>query len=188
MGTLNWSVAFLCFFSLPFVYCVCSWHCDELTITLLKASNVSFPFFKSEAIICLNFYNLWSAERATTKPCATREHSSNYLENFDFLMSFLNLLKTTEVFLDKLPSRYSLNLLLSWKQGITRCVNEVGIGFMMAPIYHPAMKVVRPVRKKLKVKTVFNILGPMLNPARVSYAVVGVYSEDLVSLFIELKS
>lgn len=61
-------------------------------------------------------------------------------------------------------------------------MNEVGIGFMMAPIYHPAMKVVRPVRKKLKVKTVFNILGPMLNPARVSYAVVGVYSEDLVSL------
>lgn len=66
-------------------------------------------------------------------------------------------------------------------------MNEAGIGFMMAPIYHPAMKVVSPVRKKLKVKTVFNILGPMLNPARVPYAVVGVYSKDLVSL-LELKS
>ncbi|XP_071903765.1 anthranilate phosphoribosyltransferase, chloroplastic isoform X1 [Coffea arabica] len=55
-----------------------------------------------------------------------------------------------------------------------------GIGFMMSPIYHPAMKIVRPIRKKLKVKTVFNILGPMLNPARVPYAVVGVYTEDLV--------
>ncbi|KAL5544180.1 hypothetical protein UlMin_007964 [Ulmus minor] len=65
-------------------------------------------------------------------------------------------------------------------EGVTRCVNEVGIGFMMAPIYHPAMKAVRPVRKKLKVKTVFNVLGPMLNPARVPYAVVGVYAEDLV--------
>lgn len=60
-------------------------------------------------------------------------------------------------------------------------MNEAGIGFMMAPMYHPAMKIVSPVRKKLKVKTVFNILGPMLNPARVPYAVVGVYTEDLVS-------
>lgn len=60
------------------------------------------------------------------------------------------------------------------------CIEEAGIGFMMAPQYHPAMKVVAPVRKKLKVKTVFNILGPMLNPAQVSHAVVGVYHEDIV--------
>ncbi|XP_050260716.1 anthranilate phosphoribosyltransferase, chloroplastic-like [Quercus robur] len=65
-------------------------------------------------------------------------------------------------------------------EGVTRCVNEGGIGFMMAPRYHPAMKIVSPVRKKLKVKTVFNILGPMLNPSRVPFAVVGVYKEDLV--------
>ncbi|XP_028769926.1 anthranilate phosphoribosyltransferase, chloroplastic-like [Neltuma alba] len=65
-------------------------------------------------------------------------------------------------------------------EGIIRCVNETGIGFMMSPKYHPAMKIVRPIRRKLKVKTVFNILGPMLNPARVPYAVVGVYAEDLV--------
>ncbi|KAI3871473.1 hypothetical protein MKW98_011528 [Papaver atlanticum] len=65
-------------------------------------------------------------------------------------------------------------------EGIKRCVQEAGIGFMMSPIYHPAMKIVGPVRKKLKVRTVFNILGPMLNPAQASYAVVGVYKEDLV--------
>ncbi|XVF09314.1 hypothetical protein REPUB_Repub07fG0081900 [Reevesia pubescens] len=65
-------------------------------------------------------------------------------------------------------------------EGVTTCVNKAGIGFMMSPKYHPAMKIVSPVRKKLKIKTVFNILGPMLNPASVSYAVVGVYSEDLV--------
>ncbi|XP_068309048.1 anthranilate phosphoribosyltransferase, chloroplastic-like [Pyrus communis] len=65
-------------------------------------------------------------------------------------------------------------------EGVTRCVNEAGIGFMMAPKYHPAMHIVHPVRKKLKVKTVFNILGPMLNPARVPFAVVGVYKDDLV--------
>ncbi|KAH7528448.1 hypothetical protein FEM48_Zijuj05G0073200 [Ziziphus jujuba var. spinosa] len=65
-------------------------------------------------------------------------------------------------------------------EGVKRCINEAGIGFMMAPIYHPAMKIVRPIRKKLKVKTVFNILGPMLNPANVPFAVVGVYTDDLV--------
>ncbi|CAI0547401.1 unnamed protein product [Linum tenue] len=65
-------------------------------------------------------------------------------------------------------------------EGVSRCVKEAGIGFMMAPRYHPAMKVVSPVRKKLKVKTIFNILGPMLNPARVPYAVVGVFREELV--------
>ncbi|KAI5056730.1 hypothetical protein GOP47_0028548 [Adiantum capillus-veneris] len=65
-------------------------------------------------------------------------------------------------------------------KGVAKCVNEVGVGFMMAPKYHPAMKVVAPVRRSLKVKTVFNILGPMLNPARVPYAVVGVYHANLV--------
>ncbi|XP_061336672.1 anthranilate phosphoribosyltransferase, chloroplastic [Gastrolobium bilobum] len=65
-------------------------------------------------------------------------------------------------------------------QGVKKCVNEAGIGFMMSPKYHPAMKIVRPVRKKLKIKTVFNILGPMLNPAQAPFAVVGVYTEDLV--------
>nr|AFK40049.1 unknown [Lotus japonicus] len=65
-------------------------------------------------------------------------------------------------------------------QGVKKCVNEARIGFMMAPKYHPAMKIVRPVRKKLKIRTVFNILGPMLNPAGAPFAVVGVYTEDLV--------
>ncbi|CAH9104409.1 unnamed protein product [Cuscuta europaea] len=65
-------------------------------------------------------------------------------------------------------------------EGVKKCVNEAGIGFMMSPIYHPAMKIVSPVRKKLKVKTIFNILGPMLNPARVPFAVIGVSKENLV--------
>ncbi|KAJ6418233.1 hypothetical protein OIU84_001595 [Salix udensis] len=65
-------------------------------------------------------------------------------------------------------------------EGVSRCVNEAGIGFMMSPKYHPAMKIVSPVRKKLKIKTIFNILGPMLNPASVPFAVVGVFHEDLV--------
>lgn len=53
---------------------------------------------------------------------------------------------------------------------------------MFAPRYHPAMKAVAPVRKALKIKTAFNILGPMLNPSRAPYSIVGVYHENLVSL------
>ncbi|EFJ12340.1 hypothetical protein SELMODRAFT_425447 [Selaginella moellendorffii] len=67
-----------------------------------------------------------------------------------------------------------------YEKGIARCVKEAGIAFMMAPKFHPAMKVVGPVRKSLKVKTVFNILGPLLNPARVPHQIVGVYSKSLV--------
>ncbi|PSR87567.1 Anthranilate phosphoribosyltransferase, partial [Actinidia chinensis var. chinensis] len=66
-------------------------------------------------------------------------------------------------------------------EGVKTCVEEVGIGFMMSPKYHPAMKIVAPVRKVLRVKTVFNILGPMLNPATVPFAVVGVHKEDIVN-------
>ncbi|XP_034708216.1 anthranilate phosphoribosyltransferase, chloroplastic-like [Vitis riparia] len=66
-------------------------------------------------------------------------------------------------------------------EGVKKCVEEVGIGFMMSPKYHGAMKIFAPVRKKLGVKTVFNILGPMLNPARVPFAVVGVYEDSMVT-------
>ncbi|KAL3629197.1 DNA topoisomerase 2-associated protein pat1 [Castilleja foliolosa] len=66
-------------------------------------------------------------------------------------------------------------------EGVRACVEQVGIGFMMSPNYHPAMKTFAPVRRKLGVKTVFNILGPMLNPARVPFSVVGVFKEDMVS-------
>lgn len=66
-------------------------------------------------------------------------------------------------------------------EGVKTCVDEVGIGFMLSPKYHPAMKIVAPVRRKLGVKTVFNILGPMLSPARIPFAVVGVYKEDIVT-------
>uniref|UniRef100_A0A0D6R779 anthranilate phosphoribosyltransferase n=1 Tax=Araucaria cunninghamii TaxID=56994 RepID=A0A0D6R779_ARACU len=66
-------------------------------------------------------------------------------------------------------------------EGVEQCIREVGIGFIMASNYHPAMRLVAPVRKALKVKTIFNVLGPMLNPARVRHAVVGVYHESLVA-------
>jgi len=66
--------------------------------------------------------------------------------------------------------------------GIERCLEEASIAFMFAPNFHPAMKNVVPVRKALGVRTVFNILGPMLNPAATGRGLIGVYSEAMVGL------
>ncbi len=59
-------------------------------------------------------------------------------------------------------------------------VEEIGIGFMFAPAFHPAMKQVAPVRRELGVRTVFNLMGPLINPARVDAQLVGLYSPALV--------
>jgi len=65
---------------------------------------------------------------------------------------------------------------------ITRSVAEVGIGFMFAPNHHPAMKNVAPVRKELGVRTLFNILGPLTNPAQAPNILMGVFHSDLVGI------
>jgi anthranilate phosphoribosyltransferase len=57
---------------------------------------------------------------------------------------------------------------------VARCVNEVGIGFMYAPAYHPAMRFVGPTRREIGVRTVFNILGPLTNPAGARHQLIGV--------------
>ena len=58
--------------------------------------------------------------------------------------------------------------------GVTRCIDEVGIGFCFAPRFHPAMRHAGPVRRELGVPTVFNFLGPLANPARARFQVIGV--------------
>ena len=65
---------------------------------------------------------------------------------------------------------------------IARCIAEVGIGFMFAPNHHPAMKNVAPVRKELGVRTIFNILGPLTNPASAPNILMGVFHPDLVGI------
>ena len=65
---------------------------------------------------------------------------------------------------------------------IAACVAEVGIGFMFAPNHHPAMKNVAPVRKELGIKTIFNILGPLTNPAGAPNILMGVFHADLVGI------
>ncbi len=64
-----------------------------------------------------------------------------------------------------------------------RCIDEVGICFMFAPNHHPAMKYVGSVRKLIGIRTIFNMLGPLLNPASVKNQLVGVYSEDVFNLY-----
>ena len=67
---------------------------------------------------------------------------------------------------------------------IARCIAEVGVGFMFAPNHHPAMKNVAPVRKELGVRTIFNILGPLTNPAGAPNILMGVFHPDLVGIQI----
>ncbi|MFZ2738811.1 MAG: anthranilate phosphoribosyltransferase [Burkholderiaceae bacterium] len=65
---------------------------------------------------------------------------------------------------------------------IARCIAQVGVGFMFAPNHHPAMKNVAPVRKELGIKTLFNILGPLTNPAAAPNILMGVFHSDLVGI------
>ncbi|WP_332827877.1 anthranilate phosphoribosyltransferase [Ramlibacter sp.] len=74
-----------------------------------------------------------------------------------------------------------LNIHLS-PEAIAKCIQETGIGFMFAPNHHPAMKNVAPVRKELGVRTIFNILGPLTNPAGAPNILMGVFHPDLVGI------
>mmetsp|Transcript_34320 Transcript_34320/g.58245 ORF Transcript_34320/g.58245 Transcript_34320/m.58245 type:complete len:299 (-) Transcript_34320:46-942(-) len=68
---------------------------------------------------------------------------------------------------------------------IVECVEQCGIAFLFAPINHPAMKAVAPIRKQLGIRTCFNILGPMTNAASAQRAVIGVFHEELLELMAE---
>jgi anthranilate phosphoribosyltransferase len=71
---------------------------------------------------------------------------------------------------------------------IAACLEEVGIAFLFAPAMHSAMKYVQTARRELRLRTVFNLLGPLTNPARATCQVVGVYSADLVEKLAEALS
>jgi anthranilate phosphoribosyltransferase len=65
---------------------------------------------------------------------------------------------------------------------VARAITETGIGFMFAPMHHPAMKVVAPVRREMGVRTIFNILGPLTNPVGATNVLMGVFHPDLVGI------
>ncbi|BFI94868.1 MAG: anthranilate phosphoribosyltransferase [Rhodanobacter sp.] len=69
---------------------------------------------------------------------------------------------------------------------VAQCLDETGIGFMFAPNHHPAMKVVAPVRKEMGVRTLFNILGPLTNPAGAPNILMGVFHPDLVGIQVRV--
>ena len=71
-------------------------------------------------------------------------------------------------------------------QDVARCLDSTGIGFMFAPIHHPAMQQVAPVRRELGVRTLFNILGPLTNPAGAENILMGVFHPDLVGIQVRV--
>lgn len=71
-------------------------------------------------------------------------------------------------------------------EGISRCLAEAGIGFMFAPAHHPAMKHVGPTRVEMGTRTIFNLLGPLSNPAGVTRQMVGVYSKAWLTPLAEV--
>src|ERR1044071_7269242 len=77
------------------------------------------------------------------------------------------------------------NIMLSPAQ-VAACIEECGIGFMFAPSHHGAMKHAAPVRKELGVRTIFNILGPLTNPAGAQNQLIGVFHPDLVGIHVRV--
>jgi anthranilate phosphoribosyltransferase len=71
---------------------------------------------------------------------------------------------------------------------VETCFKETGMAFMFAPLFHPAMKYVMPARKSLGIRTFFNILGPLMNPAGVKRQVVGAYNQEIAEKCIQILS
>ncbi|MBU0628344.1 MAG: anthranilate phosphoribosyltransferase [Nanoarchaeota archaeon] len=82
-------------------------------------------------------------------------------------------------------SALGININLEPKK-VEQCIDEVGIGFMFAPTFHSSMKYAIGPRKELGIRTIFNILGPLTNPAEAPYELMGVFSESLVEPMAEV--
>jgi anthranilate phosphoribosyltransferase len=71
-------------------------------------------------------------------------------------------------------------------ESVGRCIDEAGIGFLYAPLLHEAMRYVSLARREMKIRTVFNLLGPICNPAQATAQVLGVYNEDLTEVMAQV--
>lgn len=82
-----------------------------------------------------------------------------------------------------------LGLSLPWEPETARkTLAETGFTFLFAPAYHPSMKAIAPVRRSLAARTIFNVVGPLANPARVGYLVVGAFSEEMAATMAQTLS
>jgi anthranilate phosphoribosyltransferase len=81
--------------------------------------------------------------------------------------------------------KLGVNLNISTKQ-VEECTKQIGIGFMYAPFFHGAMKYAAPVRKTIGIRTIFNILGPLANPAHATCQVLGVYDKRLTEIMAKV--
>ena len=68
---------------------------------------------------------------------------------------------------------------------VAQCIEQTGIGFMFAPNHHPAMRHISPIRRELGVRTLFNMIGPLSNPANATYTLMGVYSRELLPVMAQ---
>ena len=73
-------------------------------------------------------------------------------------------------------------------EAATQCLIDCGFAFLFAPYFHPAMKAIAPVRQAMGVRTVFNVLGPLTNPAQPEYQIIGAFSEEVAQLMAETMS
>ncbi len=71
---------------------------------------------------------------------------------------------------------------------VAECIDEIGIGFIFAPLFHTAMKFAMPSRREIGIRTVFNILGPLTNPANAAYQVLGVFKDELTDAMAQVLS
>jgi len=71
-------------------------------------------------------------------------------------------------------------------EGVKKCIEDVGFGFMFAPLFHPAMKFAMPTRREIKIRTVFNILGPLTNPANAKCHTLGVFKKELTPIMAKV--
>ncbi|TFG13284.1 MAG: anthranilate phosphoribosyltransferase [Promethearchaeota archaeon] len=71
-------------------------------------------------------------------------------------------------------------------EAVKNCIEKVGIGFMFAPLFHPAMKYAIHTRREIKIRTVFNILGPLTNPANAKFHILGVFKKELTPIIAKV--
>jgi len=81
--------------------------------------------------------------------------------------------------------KMGVNIFLNSKE-IEKCVDKTNFGFIYAPLFHPILKEIGHIRKQIGVPTIFNILGPLINPANVKIQSIGVYNKNLISKMIEV--